>query len=83
MLLDEARAALVQGDASRALERLDQHQTHFPDGLLAEERDAMQVQALVRAERYDEARARAATFRARSPSSLFLSTVESAIGSIP
>ena len=33
--------------------------------------------------RYDEARARAEAFRKRTPDSLFLPTVESAIASIP
>ncbi|MDP8999015.1 MAG: hypothetical protein M3O46_02775 [Myxococcota bacterium] len=83
VLLDEARAGLVQGDPQRALQRLDLHRTRFADGLLAEERDAMQVEALAGAGRYDEARARADAFRARQPTSLFLPTVESAIASIP
>jgi hypothetical protein len=83
MLLDEARAAIVQGAPDRALDRLAEHRTRFPDGLLAEERDAMTVEALVRAGQYDEARSRAAAFRERSPASLFMATVDSAIASIP
>jgi hypothetical protein len=83
ILLDEARAALMQGNPARALDRLDRHRRTFPHPLLAEERDAMWVQALVRDGRYDEARARASTFRRRSPDSLFSSVVDSAIASIP
>lgn len=83
VLLDEARAGLLQGAPERALERLDLHRARFADGLLAEERDAMQVEALAGAGRYDEARERANAFRARQPTSLFLPTVESAIASIP
>jgi hypothetical protein len=83
MLLDEARAGLVQGDPGHALEELDLHRARFAEGLLAEEREAMQVEALVRLGRYDEARERAGLFRARSAGSLFMPTVESAIESIP
>jgi hypothetical protein len=83
ILLDEARAALAQGDPARAIDRLERHRRTFPQPLLAEERDAMWVQALVKAGRYDEARGRASTFRKRSPDSLFSSVVDSAIDSIP
>jgi hypothetical protein len=83
ILLDEARAALAQGDPGRAIDRLERHRRTFQAPLLAEERDAMWVQALVKAGRYDEARARAASFRKRSPDSLFSSVVDSAIDSIP
>ncbi|MCL2448408.1 MAG: hypothetical protein FWD17_05625 [Polyangiaceae bacterium] len=81
-LLDEARAALVQGDPGRALASLDEHRARFPDGDLAEARDAMAIQAWVGAARYDEARAGAAAFRARWPRSFFLDAVDSAIASI-
>ena len=83
MLLDEARAAIVQGAPDRALDRLEQHRARFPKGLLAEERDAMAIEALVNAGRYDEARSQAAAFRERAPGSLFVATVDSAIASIP
>jgi len=83
MLLDEARAALVQGAPDHSFELLAAHRTRFPDGLLAEERDAMEVEALVNAGRYADARTRADAFHARSPKSLFTATVDSAIASIP
>ncbi len=83
ILLDEARAAIAQGDPARAIDRLERHRRTFPVPLLAEERDAMWVQALVKAGRYDEARAHASAFRKRSPDSLFSSVVDSAIDSIP
>ncbi len=83
ILLDEARAAIAQGDPARALDRLERHRRTFPAPLLGEERDAMWVQALVKAGRYDEARSRASTFHKRSPDSLFSSVVDSAIDSIP
>jgi hypothetical protein len=83
ILLDEARAALAQGDPARAIDRLERHRRTFATPLLGEERDAMWIQALVKAGRYDEARTRAAAFRRRAPDSLFSSVVDSAIDSIP
>ena len=83
VILDEARAAISQGDAQRGLDRLERHRRLFPSALLGEERDALQVQALVKAARYDEARARADSFRKRTPGSLFLPMVDAAIASIP
>jgi hypothetical protein len=80
-LLDVARAALVRGDTSAALEALDQHARTFAHALLAEERDALYVQALARAGRYEEARARAEAFRRTSPTSLLLPAVEAATAS--
>jgi hypothetical protein len=83
MLLEEARAALTQGDAPRAIDRLDRHRRTYPVPLLGEERDAMLIEALVKAGRYDEARARAAAFRKHTPHSFFSPMVESALESIP
>lgn len=83
ILLDEARAALAQGDPPRALDRLERHRRTFAAPLLGEERDAMWIQALVKAGRYDEARTHAQAFRKHSPDSLFSSVVDSAIDSIP
>jgi hypothetical protein len=82
-LLDEARTALVQGDPARALDRLQKHRRTFLNPMLAEERDAMEVEALARLGRGDEARSKAEAFRRHSPDSLFMPTVQSAVGSIP
>jgi hypothetical protein len=83
LLLDEARGALVQGDPSRALDRIEQHRRTFASPILGEERDAMEVEALVKAGRTSEARAKADAFGRRTPNSLFLPAVESAVESIP
>jgi hypothetical protein len=83
VLLDEARAGLVQGEPSRAIERLERHRRTFLNPVLAEERDAMWVEALAQAGRPAEARAHADAFRRTYPSSLFLATVDSAIAAIP
>ncbi|HZU84640.1 MAG TPA: hypothetical protein VE987_17040 [Polyangiaceae bacterium] len=82
-LLDGARGALVSGDSDAALRALDRHARTFRRPLLAEEHDALLVQALVRAGRYDEARARAEALRHKFPQSLLLPAVDAALASIP
>jgi hypothetical protein len=82
-VLDQARAALVEGAPERSLERLERHRHDFPRALLGEEREAMWVEALVRVGRYDEARSTADAFRRRWPGSLFLPAVRAAVASIP
>jgi hypothetical protein len=66
-----------------AFDRLERHRRAFSNPLLAEERDAMWIQALVKASRFDEARARGEVFRKRYPDSLFSSAVDSALESVP
>lgn len=82
-MLDAARSSLISGDHEAALRMLERHERAYPRPLLGDERDALFVQALVRAGRYDEARARADALRRRSPNSLFLSAVDAAISTIP
>jgi hypothetical protein len=82
-MLDEARGALTSGDAVRALGLLDAHARRFAKPQLGEEREALAIQALVTAGRYDDARARAATFRAAVPNSLFLPSIDASLASIP
>jgi hypothetical protein len=69
-LLDPARASLAHGDGPGALERLALHERRFPNGALAQEREAMTIRALVLAGDRDRARGRAASFRASYPGSL-------------
>ena len=78
-LLEPARTALTRGMASQALTLLEQHAKAFPSGELAEEREALWVQALAVSGAMDAARARAKAFSARFPDSLFLPVVERAI----
>jgi hypothetical protein len=82
-LLDEVRASLIQGNSSGALDRLRVSRREFPRAVLAEERDALTVEALVGVGRYDEARAAADAFREHFPDSLFSGAVEGAVRSIP
>jgi hypothetical protein len=81
-VLDIARAALVSGDFDDALSALGRHANTFAHPLLGEEREALAVQALVRAGRYEEARSRAEAFRRKSPNSLLLPAVDAALVSI-
>jgi len=82
-LLDAARSALSSGDSAGALSLLDEHARSFTRPQLGEEREALGVQALVTSGRYEEARARAARFRASAPDSLFLPAVDASLASIP
>ncbi|HVT10240.1 MAG TPA: hypothetical protein VHO67_22425 [Polyangia bacterium] len=78
-LLDRARAALVSGDADRALALLDRHRGRFPEGRMAEERDALHVQALAASGQVSRARTQATRFLRTYPASLFRPAVERAV----
>lgn len=81
-LVDASRAALAQ-DPEAALAALERHQAEFPKGRLAEEREFIAIRALVRLGRADEARARAAAFFARYPSSSFAEPLRRIVGAAP
>ncbi len=83
VLLDVARSAFGRGDGNGALSALSRHEKLYPNGQLAEEREALAVRALVLTERGDQARARAARFRKRYPASVMLPAVEAALGTVP
>ncbi|PTL76577.1 hypothetical protein [Vitiosangium sp. GDMCC 1.1324] len=68
-LLETAYQALRGGDAAGALEEAERHAARFPEGALAQEREVLAIDALVRMGRRTEAGARAETFRARYPTS--------------
>jgi len=82
-ILDIARTAIARGEADHAIAAVDRHASTFPQGVLREEREALGVKALVLAGRADDARARAAQFRAKYPESLFLPALDSALRSLP
>jgi hypothetical protein len=81
-LLDSARGALVGGDSDAALRALQRHEKTFRRPLLGEEHDALVVQALVEAGRYDQARSLAAEFKGKFPRSMLLPAVDAAIATI-
>jgi hypothetical protein len=82
-LLEVARTAFGRSDAQATLEALDRHRAEFPDGKLAEEREALAIEALVEAGRIPEARARGAQFRARYPKSILMQAVDDALKPAP
>lgn len=67
LLLDRARTALHRARVDDATVALMTHARQFPDGALAEERDAMLIEAYVRAGRREVARARLDAYRATYP----------------
>lgn len=78
-LVDTARGALARGRAAEALAATEQHAARFPTGALAEERDALAVQAVVLDGRSVEARLRADRFVRKYPRSIFRAAVERAV----
>jgi hypothetical protein len=68
-LLKRAREALRDDDPSAALEHLAAHAERHPRGQMAEDREALRVDVLCRAERRDEARRAAQSFARRWPDS--------------
>jgi hypothetical protein len=82
-LLDVARTALGRGAGTNALTACDDHARKFPRGVLAEEREAIAVQALVLEHRSEDARGRAERFRKTYPRSILLPAVLAAAGVDP
>lgn len=68
-LIGRAHAALARGDAPSALRAIEAHDRAFPNGVLAEEAQALRIEALERAGQHEAASAEAARFLARAPNS--------------
>ncbi len=81
-VIDTARSALARGLASDALVATEQHAKRFPHGRLAEEREALAIQALAMAGDRNATEARVARFRRSFPSSIFRSAVDRAVSSV-
>ncbi len=81
-LLQRAQDALRSRPAE-ALALADAHARRAPRGLLAEEREVIAIDALVRLGRTSEARNRAARFRSAWPESSHLTRIASLIGGAP
>ncbi|HEY8924174.1 MAG TPA: hypothetical protein VIU64_07315 [Polyangia bacterium] len=73
-LLDLADAA-VQSDPSLALRLTEQHARRYPNGLLGDERDVIEIAALVRLGRREPARAKASSFLRAHPGSAYAAKV--------
>lgn len=74
-LLAVARTALGRSNGADALASCNEHERQFPKGELAEEREAIAIQALVQSQRAGEARDRANRFRQSYPKSILLPAV--------
>lgn len=77
-MLASATRALAARDATAALAHVDEHAARFPAGVLAEEREALRIEALLLANRTADARAAADAFRRRYPDTLHYRLIERA-----
>ncbi|HEY3256884.1 MAG TPA: hypothetical protein VGJ91_23170 [Polyangiaceae bacterium] len=77
-LLRRAHAAYGSGDFANALRLLAAHGRRFPNGRLAEEREALRVRALSSSGQTDSARRAAQALASRFPRSVLLSRTMSA-----
>lgn len=75
-LLRAAREDVTRGDYAGALAVIAEHARRFRNGALVEEREALRVKSLAGLGRHEEARRAAASFHARFPQSVLLSTFE-------
>jgi hypothetical protein len=75
VLLEHARAALMENEPGVALDLLNRHQQRFPDAQLSEERESLAIRALIQSGKRPEAEARFARFRRDYPESIFLRAV--------
>jgi len=78
-LIETARSAVIRRDGQAAVAATADHLQQFPNGRLAEEREALAVQGLMLVGRVSEAQARAERFKGRYPNGLFLPIVEAAL----
>jgi hypothetical protein len=78
-LIEQARTALGRGKPDDCLSAVDEHARRFPHGQLAEEREALAVQALAQTGRVADARRRAGAFHLNFPHSLLRPAVDAAV----
>ncbi len=71
-LLEPARTDIARGDYNKALRAIAAHQQQYPNGQLAEEREALRVRALWAMGNQSAAQVAAAAFRNRYPRSALL-----------
>lgn len=77
-LLQRAQSEYASHDFANALVLAAEHGRRFPNGRLAEEREALRVRSLAHAGRGDEARRALASFAKRFPNSAFLPRLQEA-----
>jgi hypothetical protein len=79
-LLRRAQAAYAHGDLSNALVLVAEHGRRFPNGRLAEEREALRVRSLAGSGHRAEARNAVDAFASRFPHSVLLPRLREAAG---
>jgi hypothetical protein len=75
-LIETARNASARRTPIEAIELLREHEKRFPNGQLSEDRDALLIELLASTGETEEARKRAAAFRARFPHSMLLPDID-------
>jgi hypothetical protein len=78
-LLQRAQVAFASRDFAGALVIVAEHARRFPNGRLAEEREALRIRSLVGSRRADDARRATATFANRFPRSVLLPRLREAV----
>jgi hypothetical protein len=81
LLLEDARAWAPR-DPATALARLEEHRARHPAGVLAAERDLMELDLLRRTGRVQVARDRAKAFLARDPNGMHSARVREILASL-
>ncbi len=79
-LIDRARAVLARNPA-QALQLANRHASEFPEGVVADEREVIAIEALHRLDRNEQARARAERFERMRPGSPYRSRIRALFGS--
>jgi TolA-binding protein len=82
-LIQRAQAAYADANLPRALQLLAEHGRRFPNGRLAEEREALRVRSLARSGRQADARRALQTFAQRYPHSMLLPHLRETLGDGP
>ena len=81
-LLQGAQGSLAS-DPAQTLALCAEHARRFPNGLMAQEREVLAIEALAQTGRMDEARARADRFAVAYPSSTHLRRIRAVVGDAP
>lgn len=81
-LLHRAHVAYASRDFSSALVLIAEHARRFPNGRLAEEREALRVRSLAGSGRTADARRAVAAFGTRFPRSVLLPRLQEAVGTV-
>jgi outer membrane protein assembly factor BamD (BamD/ComL family) len=78
-LLERAQDAL-KTRPDEALALCNEHAKSYPNGMLAQEREVIAIEALVKMGRTAEAKSRADRFRARFPGSSHMRRIDTIVG---